>query len=86
MPDYAKKQTDHARNFIQARRAIEEARSNFDIAGPLAQTFVLGVVAQRIGGSIRLPRTTRKVVGNPKAQELLAGIPPRKGWEQHYKM
>ena len=86
LPDFPKKQTDHAMNFLQACRGLEQARSDFSIAGPLAQTFSLGIIAQRLGGSLRFDRATRKIVGNPKAQQLLVGNPPRKGWEQYYKL
>jgi len=86
LPDFPKRQSDHALNFVRACRGEEPARSNFDISGPLAQTFSLGIIAQRLGGGFRFDRATRQIVGNPKAQQLLAGNPPRKGWEQYYKM
>ena len=56
------------------------------MSGPLTQVFLLGVIAQRLGGTLNFDRETKHITNNPQADALLAGPPPRKGWEQYYKM
>ena len=46
----------------------------------------LGVIAQRLNTKFRFDAATGRVTDNEKADALLAGVPPRKGWEQYYKL
>jgi predicted dehydrogenase len=76
--------SDHATNFVRACQGREDARSPFRIAGPLTQVFLLGIVAQRLGGRLRFDAARREFVDNATANALLAGPPPRRGWEGFY--
>ena len=86
LPDYPKKQSDHAENFLRACRGEEESRSPFSVAGPLTQTFTLGILAQRYGKRIQFDRSTKKIVGVENGDQWLNGPAPRPGWEQYYKI
>ena len=86
LPRPAGKNSDHYRNFLLACKGEEEARSPFHISGPLSQVFLLGVIAQRLGGTLKFDPATRQITNNPEANALLAGPPPRKGWESFYKL
>ncbi len=77
--------SDHVTNFIRACQGTEESRSPFRISGPLTQVFLLGVIAQRLGGSLSFDPVRREFPGNAAANRLLAGPPPRPGWEQYYR-
>jgi predicted dehydrogenase len=77
--------SDHAVNFVRACQGTEESRSPFSISGPLTQVFLLGVIAQRLGGRVRFDAATRSCPGNAEATRLLTGPPPRPGWEQYYR-
>lgn len=77
--------SDHYVNFVRACQGTEEARSAFHISGPLSQVFLLGVIAQRLGGKLEFDLARKRFKGNRRANELLAGPKPRKGWEHYYK-
>jgi len=77
--------SDHATNFIRACQGKEESRSPFHVSGPLTQVFLLGVIAQRLGGRLAFDPARREFVGHPEANRLLAGPPPRKAWEEYYR-
>lgn len=64
----------------------EKARSPFEIFGPLNQMFSLGVMAQRMNTKLLFDRKTKEITNNPFANALLVGEPPRKGWEEFYKI
>jgi hypothetical protein len=64
----------------------EKARSPFAVAGPLSQVFCLGVLAQWTGEKIVFDAKRKAVTSSKKANELLVGPPPRKGWEEFYKV
>ncbi len=76
--------SDHFENFVLACRGREQARSSFDISGPLTQVLLLGVIAQRLGGRLEFDPRTKRFVGNARANELLKGPAPRAGWEGYY--
>ena len=57
-----------------------------EIAGPLSQVFCLGVISQHLNTTIKFDRKTKKITNNKLANEMLLGAPPRKGWEQYYKV
>jgi predicted dehydrogenase len=78
--------SDHFKNFMLACKGQETCRSSFEIAGPLSQIFVLGVLAQRLNARLAFDRATHRITNHKLANDLLAGPPPRKGWEQFYKL
>ena len=86
LPEVPDSPSNHFANFLLACKGEEECRSSFDIAGPLSQVFTLGVLAQRLNTKIAFDRETKQVTNNPLANLLLTGAPPRKGWEQYYKL
>ena len=86
LPEVPKSTSNHFANFLLACKGEEECRSSFDVAGPLSQVFTLGVLAQRLNTKIVFDRETKQVTNNPLANLLLVGAPPRKGWEEYYKL
>ena len=76
----------HHLNFIRGAQGEEQTRSPFHISGPLSQMFSLGVIAQRLGGELEFDRKTKRITNNKVADALLEGPPPRKGWEEYYKL
>ncbi len=86
LPKWPNSPSNHAVNFLRACRGEEETRSSFAIAGPLTQMFTLGIIAQRLGGSVKFDRASKKVTAPVEAAPLLAGNPPRKGWEEFYRL
>ena len=77
--------SDHATNFVRACQGSEESRSPFRVSGPLTQVFLLGIIAQRLGGRLAFDAAAREFPGNRAATELLTGPPPRAGWETYYR-
>jgi predicted dehydrogenase len=77
--------SDHATNFVLACQGREESRSPFHVSGPLTQVFLLGVIAQRLGGRLAFDAARGEFRGNHAANRLLAGPPPRKAWEEYYR-
>lgn len=80
------KNSNHFANFLLACKGREKCRSPFAVAGPLCQMMALGVLAQRLNTRLAFDRTTRQITNNNVANDLLVGPPPRKGWEQYYKL
>ncbi len=78
--------SNHFANFLLACKGQEQTRSPFSIAGPLSQVFCLGVLAQWTGETIKFDRDKKIITSSKKVNELLVGPPPRKGWEQYYKV
>ena len=76
--------SDHAANFVLACQGKEASRSPFHVSGPLTQVFLLGVVAQRVGGTLCFDPVRREFRGNRQANQLLQGPEPRRGWEEYY--
>ncbi len=85
LPRISGKNSNHYANFLLACKGEEESRSPFRVSGELTQVFNLGVIAQRLGGSLSFNPKTRKIVGNRTANALLEPA-PRKGWEEYYSM
>ena len=81
LPDY---HFNHYINFLNAIRGTEKAHSPFEKAGVLCQMINLGCIAQRLNTTFRFDRATREITDNPFANAMLAGTPPRKGWEEYY--
>jgi predicted dehydrogenase len=86
LPKIAGGFSDHATNFVLACQGKEESRSPFRVSGPLTQVFLLGVIAQRLGGRLTFDPARREFPGNAAATGLLTGPPPRVGWEQYYRL
>jgi predicted dehydrogenase len=86
LPKISGKNSGHHLNFILGAKGEEKTRSPFSISGPLSQVFSLGVIAQRLGGELVFDRETRQITNNERANQLLVGPPPRKGWEQFYTL
>ena len=86
LPEVPKSPSDHFKNFLLACMGQEQTRSPFAIAGPLSQVFCLGVLAQWMNTKLEFDREKKLITNNKKANELLIGPPPRKGWEQYYKV
>ena len=47
---------------------------------------MLGCIAQRLGGTLKFDTKKKQITNNDRANELLKGHPPRKGWEEYYTM
>jgi predicted dehydrogenase len=86
LPEVPDSTSNHFANFLLACRGEEKARSPFGIFGPLSQVFSLGVIAQRLNAPVRFDRNTKEITNNAFANAMLAGLPPRKGWEEFYKI
>lgn len=86
LPEVPESPSNHFANFLLACLGEEKTRSPFEIHGPLSQVFSLGVMAQRLNTKIELDRNTRQVTNNAFANAMLTQQPPRKGWEDYYKV
>jgi predicted dehydrogenase len=86
LPEVPESPSNHFANFLLACQGRERCRSSFAIAGPLCQMMGMGVLAQRLGAKLKFDRATRQFTDNAPANALLAGPPPRKDWEQYYKL
>ena len=85
LPRITGRNSDHYLNFLLACKGEEKCRSSFDVAGPLTQVFLLGTIAQRMGGTLKFDRKSRRITNRKEANALLAP-PPRKGWERYYSL
>ena len=86
LPEVPNSPSNHFANFLLACKGEEKCRSSFAVAGPLSQVMVLGVIAQRLNAQLQFDRTTKQITNNKIANAMLVGPPPRKGWEQFYKL
>jgi len=86
LPEVPKSPSNHFKNFLLACKGEEKTRSPFEISGPLSQVFSLGVIVQKLNVKIEFDRNKNIITNNKLANDLLAGQPPRKGWEQYYKI
>jgi len=86
LPKIVGRHSNHYENFLLAVKGEEKTRSPFCVAGPLTQVFLLGVIAQRLGGGFSFDRKTKQITDNKAANQLLVGPPPRKGWEKYYRL
>lgn len=78
--------SNHYANFLLSCMGKEKTRSPFEIAGPLSQVFCLGVMSQWLNTTLKFDRKTKQITNNKLANQMLVGEPPRKGWEQYYKV
>ena len=86
LPEVPKSPSNHYANFLLACQGKEKTRSPFEVAGPLSQVFCLGVIAQRMNTKILFDPVKKQITNNPFANAMLTGLPPRKGWEDYYKI
>jgi len=70
----------HYKEWIDACKGGKPAGSNFDVAGPLTETALLGVVALKAGKALMWDSPHLKITNVPEANKLLKRE-PRKGWE-----
>jgi predicted dehydrogenase len=86
LPSYKTKEThNHFLNFVLACKGEMKCKSPMSVAAPLTQVFLLGVIAQRLGGTLEFDPATKRITNNPQADALL-NPPPRKGWEEFHKI
>jgi hypothetical protein len=85
LPKITGKHSGHHENFVLACRGEEQTRSSFDVAGPLTQVFMLGVIAQRLGGKLKFDPSASRFTNSDEGNRLL-NPPPRAGWESYYKL
>lgn len=76
--------SNHFQNFALACLGQEEAKSPFHVSGPLSQVFLLGVIAQRLGGRLEFDPVAKRFTNSDRANALLATEPARAGWEQYF--
>ncbi len=86
MPVVPESPSNHYVNFLRACKGEEKTRSPFEINGVLSQVFCLGVIAQRLNTQLFFDPRTKQFTNNDFANSLLAGMPPRRGWEDFYKI
>jgi hypothetical protein len=86
LPEVPVSPSNHFLNFVRACKGEESCRSSFKIAGPLCQVMALGVVAQRVNAKIDFDINKKVITNHALANQLLTGPPPRKNWEQYYKL
>jgi predicted dehydrogenase len=86
LPEVPDSPSNHYANFLKGAMGTEKTRSNFAVAGPLSQMMALGVIAQRVNAKLTFDPATKQITNHKVANELLNGVPPRKDWEQYYKL
>ncbi|MBR4434233.1 MAG: Gfo/Idh/MocA family oxidoreductase [Bacteroidaceae bacterium] len=86
LPEVPQSPSNHFANFLLACQGKEQTRSPFAVFGPMAQCFSLGIIAIRTQSKIQFDARTKTITNNAFANALLTGMPPRKGWEEYYKL
>ena len=86
LPEVQKSPSNHFENFLRACKGEEHCRSNFAVAGPLCQAMAIGIISQRVNARLEFDSKTKQITNHKLANDLLNGAPPRKGWEQFYKL
>jgi hypothetical protein len=86
LPEVPKSPSNHFANFLLACQGKEKTRSPFEVFGPMSQMFSLGVIAQRLNTVLYFDSRIKQFTNNAFANALLVQEPPRKGWEQFYKL
>ena len=86
LPEVPKSPSNHFENFLLACQGLEKTRSPFEINGVLSQVFCLGVIAQRRNADLFFDTRNKVFTNNEFANAMLAGLPPRKGWDEFYKL
>lgn len=78
--------SDHFDNFLLSVKGQEKCRSSLDVAGPLTQMFCLGKIAQQTAKTLIFDPESKQITNDKAANALLVGPPPRKEWEQYYRL
>jgi len=86
LPQVPRSPSNHFANFFKAAKGHEKCRSSFAVAGPLSQMMCLGVIAQWRGSVVQFDRVSRQITDDMVANALLIGPPPRKGWDEFYRL
>jgi predicted dehydrogenase len=86
LPVVPKSPSNHFKNFLLACKGEEKCRSSFAVAGPLCQMMSLGVIAQGVNAKLAFDPATKQITNHKAANDLLAGVVPRKDWEQFYRL
>ncbi len=86
LPTVPDSPSNHFENFLLACKGAETCRSSFAVAGPLCQAMALGVIAQRVNAKLAFDPATKQITNHQAANDLLAGVPPRQGWDEFYRM
>ncbi|MCH5168146.1 MAG: Gfo/Idh/MocA family oxidoreductase [Prevotellaceae bacterium] len=86
LPEVPKSPSNHYVNFLRACQGTEKTRSPFEVNGVLSQVFCLGVIAQRLNAQLFFDPRTKRFTNNEFANAMLTGMPPRRGWEEFYKI
>jgi hypothetical protein len=86
LPHVPESTSNHFKNFVLACKGEEKTRSPFEVSAPLSQVFALGTIAQQLNIKIEFDRKTKQITNNALANHLLVGAPPRKGWEEFYRL
>ena len=86
LPEVPKSPSNHFENFLLACQGKEKTRSPFEVVGTLCQVFSLGVMAQRLNTQLFFDPRTKQITNNAFANAMLTQAPPRKGWDEFYKL
>ncbi|NWK55706.1 Gfo/Idh/MocA family oxidoreductase [Verrucomicrobiaceae bacterium N1E253] len=86
LPSYEKGKPNHFMDFALGVKGEKTCNSNFAVGGELSKVLTLGCIAQRLKTSFKFDRKTESIPDNKIANQLLIGPPPRKGWEEYYKV
>jgi hypothetical protein len=88
LPEYPKKQPDHYKDFLLGvKDPSHKCNSRFEVSGPLSQFMNLGVIATHVNAKVEFDAKTRRITNHAAADALLRiGEPPRKGWEEYFKV
>jgi len=86
LPKVPRSPSNHFANFLKAAKGEEKTRSNFAVAGPLCQAMAIGIIAQHVNAKVEFDRKSKRITNHKAADQLLDGAPPRKDWEQYYKL
>ena len=86
LPHVPSSPSNHFKNFLLACKGKESCRSSFEVAGPLCQAMAIGIIAQRVNSKVSFDLASKQITNHKVANELLAGVPARKDWEQFYKL
>jgi len=87
LPQVPKSPSNHYKNFLLGVKGEEVCRSRFAVSGPLCQFMCLGIIVQNVNAKLEFDPKTRKITNHDAAQALLRiGEPPRKGWEEYFKV
>lgn len=86
LPEVPESTSNHFANFLLSCKGQEKCRSSFAVAGPLSQVMMLGVIAQRVNTKLIFDIGKKQITNDKTANSFLVGPPPRKGWEEFYKL